>query len=64
MTENKNMLERGYDILGHVYFSLGDYDKAIEFYKLGLTIAQETGDKHSEGHAWIHQFWQSISISS
>ena len=59
------MLGRGYNSLGHTYLSLGDVEKAIEFYKLGLTIAKETGNKYSEGRGYIDfgKAYQSLHYS-
>ena len=41
-----------YGNLGNVYQSLGDYQKAIEYYKKHLKIAQEIGDRSGEGGAY------------
>jgi len=38
--------------LGNAYLSLGQYDRAIEFYTQGLAIAQEIGDRNGEG-TWL-----------
>ena len=40
--------------LGTAYHSLGDYDKAIELYELGISIAKETGGRKSQGCAYIN----------
>ena len=39
-----------YNDLGAAYNPLGEYRKAVEFYKLSLTIA--TGDKNWEGNVY------------
>jgi len=38
--------------LGSAYLSMGDYQKAIEYYRRALTIAKENGYKQDEG-AWL-----------
>ena len=38
--------------LGSAYFSMGDYQKAIEYYERAYTIAKENGNRHDEG-AWL-----------
>jgi len=35
--------------LGSAWYSLGQMDKAIEYYQLALTISRETGDRRGEG---------------
>ncbi|WP_371259651.1 CHAT domain-containing protein [Calothrix sp. 336/3] len=37
--------------MGIAYYSLGDYQKAIEFHQQGLAIAKQIGDKAGEGRA-------------
>ena len=41
-----------YGNLGNVYWSVGDFKKAIEYHKLHLKIAEEVGDKHGKGNAY------------
>jgi tetratricopeptide (TPR) repeat protein len=38
--------------LGTTYYSLGDYQKAIEYYEQALVIAHEIGNRRGEG-AWL-----------
>jgi len=35
--------------LGSTYYSLGDYQKAIEYYEQALVISREIGDRHADG---------------
>jgi len=41
-----------YGHLGNAFYSLGDYEKAIEYHKLHLKIAEEVGDKVGQGAAY------------
>ena len=43
-----------YCILGHAYFSLGDFNKAIEYHGQHLAIAKEVGDRAGEGTAYAN----------
>ncbi|KEI69117.1 hypothetical protein A19Y_4470 [Planktothrix agardhii NIVA-CYA 126/8] len=36
--------------MGNAYYSLGQYQKAIEFHQQSLTIAREIGDRNGEGN--------------
>ena len=50
--EKKNNLSTISDIyneLGRAYYSLGGYDKAINYYQQSLAISQEIGDRNGEG---------------
>ncbi len=38
--------------LGNVYYSLGEYQKAIEFYQQSLAITREIGDRGGEGKSY------------
>ncbi|NCR25762.1 MAG: tetratricopeptide repeat protein, partial [Microcystis aeruginosa LE13-04] len=39
--------------LGNVYNSLGEYQKAIEFYQQSLAITREIGDRGGEGNSYM-----------
>jgi tetratricopeptide (TPR) repeat protein len=39
--------------LGNVYYSLGEYQKAIEFYQQSLAITREIGDRGVEGKSYM-----------
>jgi len=41
-----------YCILGNAYYSLGDFNKAIEYHTQHLSIAKEVGDRVGEGGAY------------
>ena len=41
-----------YGNLGNAYYSLGDFEKAIEYLNLHLKKAIEVGDKHGESNAY------------
>ena len=41
-----------YSILGIAYYSLGDFNKAIEYQAQHLAIAKEVGDRAGEGRAY------------
>ncbi len=43
-----------YGNLGIVYDSLGEYQKAIEFYQQSLAIKREIGDRGGEAKAWFN----------
>ena len=51
---------RAYGNIGIAYFSLGDFQKAIEYREKGLKVAKEIGDTVEEGRA--HYFGKDISI--
>jgi tetratricopeptide (TPR) repeat protein len=40
--------------LGAVYYSLGEYQKAIEFYQQSLAIFREIGDRGVEAYSWFN----------
>ncbi|MEA5622641.1 tetratricopeptide repeat protein [Nostoc sp. UHCC 0251] len=40
--------------LANAYFSLGQYQQAIEFLQQSLDIATEIGDRNSEAIAWFN----------
>ena len=44
--------DRAYGNLGNAYLSLGDFRKAIKYYKKHLKIAIEIGDRAEEGRAY------------
>ncbi|MHC5729836.1 MAG: tetratricopeptide repeat protein, partial [Nostoc sp.] len=39
--------------LGNAYYSLGQYQRAIEFYQQSLEISREIGDRNGEGNSLI-----------
>ncbi len=41
-----------YGNLGTVYYSLGEYQKAIEFYQQSLAITREIGDRGGEASSY------------
>ncbi|MCZ8243779.1 MAG: tetratricopeptide repeat protein, partial [Microcystis sp. LE19-131.1A] len=43
-----------YNNLGAVYDSLGEYQKAIEFYQQSLAITREIGDRGGEASSWFN----------
>ncbi|MCA2817439.1 MAG: tetratricopeptide repeat protein, partial [Microcystis sp. M085S1] len=43
-----------YNNLGTVYRSLGEYQKAIEFYQQSLAIKREIGDRGGEAKSWFN----------
>ncbi|MFM7353756.1 MAG: tetratricopeptide repeat protein, partial [Microcystis aeruginosa] len=43
-----------YGNLGNVYYFLGEYQKAIEFYQQSLAILREIGDRGGEANAWFN----------
>ena len=43
---------RAYGNLGRAYWSLGDYQKSIEYHEKHLKIAIEIGDRGGEGRAY------------
>ena len=43
---------QAYGNLGYVYYSLGDFSKAIEYHSQRLAIAKEVGDRAGEGGAY------------
>ena len=51
---NKHGEGKAYTNLGVAYYSLGDYQKAIEFNQQSLSIAKEIGEKGSEGKAYTN----------
>ncbi|XP_042893912.1 G-protein-signaling modulator 2-like isoform X3 [Penaeus japonicus] len=44
-TDDLRTLSAIYSQLGNAYFYLGEYDKAMEFHKLDLTVARTMGDR-------------------
>ena len=44
---------RAYGNIGIAYFSLGDFQKAIEYREKGLKVAKEIGDTVEEGRALL-----------
>ena len=40
--------------LGNVYYSLGEYQKAIEFHQQSLAITREIGDRGGEASSWFN----------
>ena len=40
--------------LGNVYYSLGEYQKAIEFHQQSLAIKREIGDRGGEAKSWFN----------
>ena len=40
--------------LGNVYYSLGEYQKAIECYQQSLAIKREIGDRRGEAKSWFN----------
>ena len=49
---DKAEVGRVYNNLGNAYKSLGNFNKAIEYHNLHLTIAKDLGDKAGEGRAY------------
>ncbi|MBE8994509.1 tetratricopeptide repeat protein, partial [Microcystis aeruginosa] len=43
-----------YNNLGNVYYSLGEYQKAIEFYQQSLAITREIGNRGVEAKSWFN----------
>ena len=43
-----------YANLGNAYFSLGDFEKAIQYHELGLKIAKEVGDRAGEEKSYAN----------
>ncbi|XP_048488923.1 G-protein-signaling modulator 2 isoform X1 [Plutella xylostella] len=50
-TDDLRTLSAIYSQLGNAYFYLGDYNKAMQFHKLDLTLARTMGDKLGEAKA-------------
>ena len=44
---------RAFGNLGNVYHSLGDFQKAMEYYERLLKISKEVGDRAGEGRAYV-----------
>ena len=44
---------RAFGNLGNVYHSLGDFQKAMEYYERHLKISKEVGDRAGEGRAYV-----------
>jgi tetratricopeptide (TPR) repeat protein len=40
--------------LGNAYNSLGEYQKAIDFYQQSLEIKREIGDRNGEANTWFN----------
>ena len=51
---NKHGEGKAYTNLGLAYYSLCDYQKAIEFHQQSLSIAKEIGDKGPEGNVYTN----------
>lgn len=50
-TQDKKVLSAIYSQLGNGYFYLGEYEKAMDYHKLDLTLAKSMGDKAGEAKA-------------
>ena len=46
---NSSTISNIYNELGEAYYSLGGYDKAINYLQQSLEISRELGDRHGEG---------------
>ncbi|NCR42793.1 MAG: tetratricopeptide repeat protein, partial [Microcystis aeruginosa W13-11] len=45
---------KSYMGLGNVYYSLGEYQKAIEFHQQSLAIDREIGDRGGKASSWFN----------
>ena len=52
--QNNNKFEEGRACcnLGNAYYSLGDFQRAIEYHEKDLSIAKDVGDRAGEGSAY------------
>ena len=48
----KTIKKEVYDSLGHKYFHVGDYKKALKYSQLLLSIAKDVGNKRTQVHAY------------
>ena len=45
---------KAYSNLGNAYYSLGDFQKAIEYHERHLNLSDEVGDRAGEGRAYCN----------
>lgn len=50
--EDKAGEGRAYGNLGHAFYSLGDFKKAVDFHSLHFKFAERVGDKAAKGGAY------------
>ena len=50
----KTIKEQVYCRLGRKYIDGGHYEKALKYFKLNLSFAEDRGDKQEQGHAYHH----------
>ena len=54
-TNNSRTVEEDtYNNLGNAYFSLSDFQRAIDYHKQHLSIAKKVGDRAGQGRAYAN----------
>jgi tetratricopeptide (TPR) repeat protein len=51
---DRSGIAASFNNLGSAYYSLGEYQQAIEYHQQSLVIAQEIGDRRGEADSWFN----------